>query len=169
MNQFKSVDVSTFEGVFGRIGKDWMLIGSTDGTRPNLMTASWGTLGVLWNKPVAICFIRPERHTYSLVEKSDRLSLAFFEGEEYRAALAYCGRASGKNEDKFAGAGLTPMLSEAGVPYPAEASAVLLCRKLYVDDLKAASFLDPALLSHYQSGGLHRVYVCEIEDVLVRA
>ncbi len=169
MNQFKSVNVCELDGAFDRIGKDWMLIGSTDGETPNVMTASWGALGVLWNKPVAICFVRPERHTYALIEKSERLSLSFFEGEEYRKALSYCGRASGRDGDKFAGAGLTPACSGAGVPYPAEASAVLLCRKLYADDLKEASFLDPALLSHYQAGGFHRVYVCEIEEALVRA
>ncbi len=168
MNQFKSADLRAFDGAFDCIGKDWMLIGATDGEKPNVMTASWGTLGVLWNKPVAVCFIRPERHTYSLVEASDRLSLSFFDGEAHRAALSYCGRASGRNEDKFAGAGLTPAFSERGVPYPAEASAVLLCRKLYADDLKETAFLDSSLLSHYASGGFHRMYVCEIEDVLVR-
>lgn len=167
MNEFKSVNPREIEGVFDRIGKDWMLIGTTDGEHPNLMTASWGAMGVLWNKPVAICFIRPERHSFALAEKSERLSLSFFGDERYRAALSYCGRASGRNEDKFDGSGLTPAFA-SGVPYPAEASAVLVCRKLYADDLKKASFLDASLLSHYEKGGFHRMYVCEIEDALVR-
>ncbi|MBQ9773774.1 MAG: flavin reductase family protein [Clostridia bacterium] len=166
MNTFHPISTTEFDGAFKRIGKDWMLIGASDGTAQNIMTASWGCIGVLWNKPVAVCFIRPERHTYTLVEQAERLSLSFFEGEDYRAALSYCGRVSGRDEDKFAGAALTPAQSDNGVPYPAEASIVLLCKKLYADDLKESAFLDSALLSNYASGGYHRMYVCEIEQVL---
>lgn len=168
MDPFKAIAPSEFDGVFDRIGKDWLLIGTSDGTHHNLMTASWGCLGVLWGKPVAVCLIRPERYTYSLVESADRLSLSFFNGEEHRAALLYCGRTSGKNENKFEGAHLTPVLTPNGVPYPSEASLVLLCRKLYADDLNPASFFDPSLLSYYETGGYHRMYVCEIEEILKR-
>ena len=105
MNEFKTVSFEQIDSVFKRIGKDWMLISAADGTRENTMTASWGCMGVLWNKPVAVCFIRPERHTYSLVENTDRLTLSFFDGG-YRDALTLCGRTSGRDEDKFARAGL---------------------------------------------------------------
>ncbi len=155
-----------FDGVFSRIGKDWMLIGASDGEHDNVMTASWGGLGVLWNKPVAFCFIRPQRYTYLLTEKSDRLSLSFFDNEEYRSALTFCGRASGRDGDKFEGAGLTKALTENGVPYPAEASVVLICHKLYADDIKENAFIDSEMLSHYAKKDYHRVYICEIESVL---
>ena len=45
------------------------------------MTARWGGIGWLWNKPVAFVFIRPERYTYEFVEKNDYLTLSFL-GEE---------------------------------------------------------------------------------------
>ena len=106
MDQFISIAPNQADGVFDRIGKQWMLISASDGEHTNTMTASWGCLGVLWNKPVAICFIRPQRYTYSITEKSEHLSLAFLP-EEYRAALTYCGRNSGRNGDKFSAAGLT--------------------------------------------------------------
>ena len=167
MNQsFTTVRPEDFDGAFARIGKDWMLISASDGTRTNTMTASWGCVGILWNKPVAICFIRPQRYTYEITEQTDRLSLSFFAGEEYRKALTYCGRNSGRDGDKFTPAGLTPVFTDNGVPYPAEAETVLVCRKLYADDLKKASFLDPTLLSNYPIDDFHRVYICEIEQVL---
>ena len=154
-----------FDDVFRRIGSDWMLISASDGERVNTMTASWGCCGVLWNKPIAVCFIRPQRYTYTFTEANDRLSLAFFNGG-YREALTLCGRSSGRDGDKFERAALTKCISEEGVPYPGEASMVLICKKLYVDDLKKASFLDPTLLSNYSADDFHRVYVCEIEQVL---
>lgn len=65
------------ENFFEAIGKEWMLVtaGTKDGF--NTMTASWGGIGWLWNKPVAFIFIRPERFTYEFVEKSDFLTLSF--------------------------------------------------------------------------------------------
>ncbi len=165
MNTFQEIQIEEFDRVFGRIGKDWMLIGASDGEQDNIMTASWGGLGILWHKPVAFCFIRPQRHTYSITERSDYLSLSFFDGKE-REALTFCGRASGRDVDKFAGAGLTKVFSEKGIPYPQEASTVLLCRKLYADNLKKASFIDTSVLSHYPIDDFHRVYICEIEQIL---
>ena len=167
MNRFEIVAPEQIDRVFDRIGKDWMLISASDGERENTMTASWGCMGVLWNKPVAICFIRPQRYTYPIVEATDHLTLSFFDGA-YRDALTYCGRNSGRDGDKFAGANLTCAHTEKGVPYPEEATLVLVCRKLYADDLKKSAFLDPALLSNYANDDFHRVYICEIEQVLCK-
>ncbi len=166
MKQWKEISPNEIDRILERIGKDWMLITASDGERTNPMTASWGCMGVLWNRPVAICFIRPQRYTYTLTEKSDRLSLSFF-GGDYREALTVCGRTSGRDGDKFLRAGLTKAEKD-GVPYPEEASLVLLCRKLYADDLKECAFIDKSLLSNYPDNDYHRVYICEIERVLTR-
>ena len=153
------------DNVFKLIGSDWMLItaGTADGF--NTMTASWGTAGILWNKPVAVCFIRPERYTYEFVEKQEHLSLSFLP-DAYRKALSYCGSHSGREGDKLAACGLNGAISPDGIPYVKEARLVLQCRKLYADDLRRANFMDPALLTHYEKGGFHRFYVCEIQKIL---
>ena len=150
-----------FDSIFHRIGNDWMLISASDGERINTMTASWGCCGVLWNKPIAVCFIRPQRYTFPIMEGATHFSLAFFDGEE-REALRYCGRQSGRDGDKFAGAGLTCLQTEDGVPYPKEAKRVLICRKLYADWLKEDCFIDSALLSNYEAKDYHKIYVGEI-------
>lgn len=167
-HSFRSIRPEEIDPVFRRIGQDRMLIGASDGTRTNIMTASWGCLGFLWNRPLAVCFIRPQRYTYAIVERTDRLSLSFFTGEAYHAALAYCGRVSGRREDKFAGAGLTCLRTDAGVPYPQEASLVLLCRKLYADDLRRDAFLTPDPIADDPTNDLHRMYFCEIEQALCK-
>ena len=81
----------------------------------NTMTASWGGLGVLWERKVATCYIRPTRHTFSFVEQAGHFTLSFF-AEEHRKALQYCGTHSGRNTDKVKGAGLTPV-TENGIIY----------------------------------------------------
>lgn len=164
----KQLPISELDDVFRLVGKDWMLLCASEqdaAGRPaaNPMTASWGGMGVLWNKPVVFLFIRPQRYTFGLVEKAQRLSVSFL-GEEYREALRICGRLSGRDTDKFAAAGLTCTRTN-GVPHPAEARLMLVCRKLYAEDLKSAAFLDPALLENYKDNDFHRMYVCEIEAV----
>ena len=137
------------DNFFSRIGDDWMLITAESSKgEVNTMTASWGCAGILWNKPVAICFIRPQRHTFGIVEDSDTLTLSFFPAGECRDALRYCGTKSGRDGDKFAATGLTVAHAENGAPYVAEANLVLVCRKLYADDLKENAFIDPEMLKH---------------------
>ena len=153
------------DNLFKLIGSDWMLITAGTSDRFNTMTASWGTAGILWNKPVAVCFIRPERYTYEFVEQQSHLSLSFLP-DTYRKALSYCGSHSGREGDKLSACGICGAVSPDGVPYIKEARLVLQCRKLYADDLRHANFLDPSLLTHYEKGGFHRFYVCEIEKIL---
>ena len=157
------------DNVFHLIDKDWFLITAKDpetGT-VNTMTASWGCLGILWNKPVAVVFIRPQRHTLSFVMKSDRLSLSVLP-EEYRGALRFCGTKSGRDYDKFKECGITAVSDENGTPYVGESRLVLLGKKLYVGELLESGFLDPELLKNYKEKDYHSVFVCEIESVLTR-
>ncbi len=167
MDQLKQHTPTEFNSFFDKLNHGWMLIGATDGTHDNIMTASWGGIGILWNKPVAFCFVRPQRYTYELAEGAERLSLSFL-GEEYREALRLCGRESGRDMDKFKASGLTVAHTEDGVPYPTESREVLIGRRLYVGNLEKDGFLKSALLSNYPKDDFHRVYVLEIEDYLRR-
>ena len=171
MKEYRTVAPEELENVFKLIGKDWMLITAAGKDeagceRVNTMTASWGGMGVLWNKPVAFCFIRPQRFTYSLTQQSDRFSLSFFT-EEHRAALRLCGTVCGKDTDKITQAGLHTGTVN-GVPYIKEARLVLVCRKLYTDMLREECFIDPTLLSNYKDGDFHRVYAVEIEQAYLK-
>ena len=157
------------DGVFDLIGKDWMLITANgfdeQGEKAvNTMTASWGGMGYLWNRPVAFCFVRPQRYTYRFTEQAERFSLCFF-GEKYREALRLCGTKSGRSLDKFKAAGLTPEEHE-GVPVIGEARLTLICRKLYADTLEKEAFCVPELLQNYTAGDYHRMYIVEIEQIL---
>ena len=61
------------ENAFEMIGKDWLLITAEKDGKVNTMTASWGGVGVLWNKKVAYIFIRPQRYTKEFVEEKMRI------------------------------------------------------------------------------------------------
>ncbi|MDF1575687.1 MAG: flavin reductase [Bacteroidales bacterium] len=156
------------DNVFKLLDKDWMLITAGTPEDYNTMTASWGHMGIMWNLPVAIGWIRPQRYTFEFAEKYSYFTLSFFT-EEYRKALQFCGSRSGRDHDKAAETGLTPVATESGNVFFREARLVMECRKLYVDDLKAENFLVPEIArKHYAAGDFHRFYMGEITGVLRR-
>lgn len=162
----QKTDIKTLtDNVFSTIGKEWMLITAGTLEKHNTMTASWGCLGWLWNKPVAIAFIRPERYTHDFVEQSDLLTLSFLgHSEEARKIYNFCGSKSGRDHDKDAEAGLTPVETELGTVAYEEARLTLECRKLYKGKIEQAEFLVPELEQWYggTKGGYHDVYIVEI-------
>lgn len=169
MKEFKKIIPAEISDNFIKlIGADWMLVTAGDESECNTMTASWGGVGYLWNKPVAIAYIRPQRHTFAFTERQERMTLSFFE-EEHRPALAYCGTHSGKDEDKILNAGLTTVFTKQGTPTFREARLVLECRKLYTDMLKEENFLQKDIIDKwYANGDYHKVYVLEIENAYIK-
>ena len=147
------------------IGSDWMLIGAGAGKAFNMMTASWGGLGNLWHRPVSFIFVRPQRYTYSFIEKNEYFSICFFD-EKYREALNFSGTVSGKNVDKAAETGLTPIDFEDKTIYFEQARLVLICRKLYHQDIKPELFDDAVIDSFYPAKDYHRMYIGEIVHTL---
>lgn len=148
------------------IGADWMLITAGSIKNFNTMTASWGALGELWNKKIAVCFVRPVRHTYQFMEDATHFTLSFFD-EEHRDALRFCGTKSGRDVDKMAETGLTPATGETGAVYFTEARMVMECKKIYFHDLDPANFLDPKIENEYPQKDYHRMYLGEIVRCLL--
>jgi flavin reductase (DIM6/NTAB) family NADH-FMN oxidoreductase RutF len=155
------------ENVFKLIGTDWMLITAGGMDSSNTMTASWGGLGVLWNKNVCFCVIRPQRYTYEFMEKSQYFTLSFFDSD-YRKALELCGTKSGRDIDKYKETGLTPVRSGCGTVYFQEARIVLECRKMYFQDIDPANFVDRTIEDNYPGNDYHRMYIGEIVKCMVK-
>ena len=163
---FEKMDPKNLDqNVFSLIGERWMLITAGTQEKCNTMTASWGGLGVLWGKPVATVYIRPQRYTLEFVEREDYFTLSFF-GEEHRKALALCGSKSGRDMDKVKECGFTVATAE-GAPYFEEADLVLVCKKAYWQDMDPTHFLDGEIDGKwYPEKYYHRIFIGEIVEVL---
>ncbi|MBN1327843.1 MAG: flavin reductase [Candidatus Heimdallarchaeota archaeon] len=148
------------ENAINLIGLDWMLINSGSKEKYNMMTASWGGLGVLWHKPVCFIFVRPSRYTYQFIEEKETFSLNFF-NQEYRSILNFCGSKSGRDVDKMKEVNLSP-LEILNTPYFKEARLVLICKKIYYQDFNSENFLHTFGEKFYKNGDYHRMYIGEI-------
>ena len=168
MAHFIETDPQTLpENFIRRIREEWALAAATAGGRTNAMTVSWGGIGCLWNQPVAFLFVRPQRYTYQFTEAAEGFALSFFGPGRFRKELSYFGTVSGRDEDKIAATGLT-LLHHKGIPCFAEAETVLLCQKLYAQDLREDCALSELVTSQYPEKDYHRMYVGRILTALRR-
>ncbi len=170
MTNYKEISIEDVNrSAVDMIANDWLLIVAPDEGKEsgaNAMTASWGALGELWGKPTATIYIRPQRHSMPLVECAERISLCF-PGEGFRDAMRVCGVKSGRDTDKLSELSLECAECD-GVKYIDGSELVLICKKLYADNIKEECFTDKAPLSCYKEKDYHRFYILEIEKVLCR-
>lgn len=77
--------------------------------KPNIITVAWaGT--VCTNPPMVSISVRPERHSYAIIEESKEFVINLTTKNLVRAT-DYCGVRSGRDVDKFKEMGLTPQES----------------------------------------------------------
>jgi flavin reductase (DIM6/NTAB) family NADH-FMN oxidoreductase RutF len=122
-----------------------------DGGKRNLITVAWA--GVCCTKPPMVSVaIRPERHSHGLITRTGEFTVNLV-GMPLCRAMDYCGVKSGRDTDKFAALGLTPVAAPPLGVAPAllEAPAYLCCRVRQVIPL-----------------GSHDLFLAEIEEAYVR-
>lgn len=147
--------------LFNTLAKDWLLVTAGDVNDYNTMTISWGGFGVMWYKNTATIVVRPQRYTYEFIEKNDTFTLTVFPQEMHKV-VEYCGKNSGRDVDKAKECNITPV-DVMGTTSFEEGSLVLVCKKLYHQDLIAENFVDQSYNSKiYPKNDHHRMYIAEI-------
>lgn len=128
----------------------------------NSMAVAWGGFGTMWDRPFAMVVVRPQRYTYQFIEKHPTFTLCAFP-PEYRPAVELIGNKSGRDSNKIAEAGLTPIAASAvAAPIFAEAELVVECRKIFRTEYAPSQFIDPSIDQNYVKKDYHRVYFGEI-------
>ncbi len=156
--------------VFKLFDDSWCLISAYDkdrkeGLKYNAMTASWGGMGVLWNKNVFFCFVRPQRFTREFIDNTDKVTLSFF-AEDRKKDLSYCGSHSGRDENKLEKSGFKPSVTDEGHVVYDDALITVKGKKLFCSKMKKEDFADIDIAAkNYAAGDFHYVYVCEIQEI----
>ncbi len=115
--------------------------------RPNIMAVAWG--GICCSRPPCVAVsLRKATYSYSSIVGRKAFTVSV-PSEDYAVQADYVGIASGKDGDKFAAAGLTPVRSDlVDAPYVGEFPLVLECSLLHTIEI-----------------GLHTQFIGEILDV----
>ena len=128
----------------------------------NAMTVGWGSFGTMWDRPIAMVVVRPQRYTYEFIEKYETFTLCAFP-PEHQAAVDLIGTTSGRYLNKIAEAGLTPVAASlVAAPIFAEAELAVECRKIFRTVYEPSQFVDPSIDQNYLNKDYHHVYFGEI-------
>ena len=128
----------------------------------NTMTIGWATLGFIWQKPIMMVAVRPTRHTFGIIEKAQDFTVTIPYGDMSKA-IAFCGKKSGRDVDKFKMCNLetadgrkvvSPIIKVPGIHYE--------CKIVYKSVMNEA-FLDKSYdKALYPQKDYHTLYFGEI-------
>lgn len=163
---YKEISAKEINGnLIKAISEEWMLISAGNSKKYNMMTASWGFAGEMWGNDSVVAMVRPQRYTLEFLEQSDYFTLSFY--GDNKDIHKVCGSKSGRDVDKTALTGLTPVFADNTV-YFEEARLVIVCKKQYVEPLKENCFIDKEPLKWYPEKDYHYMVIGKIEKVLVK-
>lgn len=142
------------------------LVCNSDG---NPMTIGWAQFGVIWGKQICTVFVRKSRYSHELIEKSGAFTVSIPKDGSFVKELAYCGKISGRDEDKLNSTGLKLTLPKVnGIPGIAGCAMHFECKVVHKAEFDL-SFMDDAIRSKNYGdnqatpdGDPHTVYFGEV-------
>ena len=146
--------------------KPGLLLVSADASgKPNAMTIGWGTIGIIWGKPIFVVLVRPSRYTHGLIEQMEDFTVNV-PSADMADVVAFCGSASGRDHDKFAEKGLvavpgrkvkSPIIDQCVIHYE--------CKVVHKNDVLKDNLASEIVSSAYPRGDFHTIYFGEILSV----
>lgn len=167
----KQIELFDYAGAILReVGKGALITAKADG-KVNPMTIGWGTLGIQWNKPIFVAFVRESRYTRELLDKNPEFTVNIPMGGDVKHILRVCGTKSGRDVDKVEVLGLTLEDGETvSVPGIRELPLTLECKVVYQQLQDAKAIAEPHFSHHYPEpvdahiayyGEIHAAYILE--------
>ena len=130
--------------------------------RPNTMAIGWGCVGLIWGRPMFVVLVRPSRFTFRNLEAAGEF-VVNVPADDMHETCMYCGTASGRNVDKFAERGLTPVpAGTVKVPLIKQCVRHYECRIVHRNDVADAAMSGEVRADCYPKGDLHRLYYGQI-------
>ena len=158
------------ENIFNLVGKDFTVI--TAGEDPNSMVASWGGVGIMFNKPVTWCFLRANRYTLEKIRETGTYTMCYFP-DQYKGDIMQFGIKSGRNTDKMAQTKLTPFQTPDGYPAYREAKIIIECKLIAASTVSKDEFYTDEAKTFLQEGydeakDWHKLVYGEITNILIK-
>lgn len=169
----KYIDVFDYAGQIIKSLGTGALLTTKSGEKVNTMTIGWGHLGVEWNKPIFVAYVRENRFTKGMLDDSMEFTVNVPFGDFDKSILGFCGTKSARDVDKIDALGLTLVESEeVKAPAIKELPLTLECKVLYrqkqeldaiPEDIAEKCYPQDVDGSHYGANkDVHTMYFGEI-------
>ena len=165
----RKIDIWEHAGDIIRAMQPGILLTTKVGNKVNSMAIGWGTIGIQWEKPVFIAFVRTCRFTHEMLEGNGEFTVNVPVGEFPHKALGLLGSKSGRDMDKIAAAGVTLVEPNViSVPGIKEFPLTLECRVLY-HQLQHDNELNDELTKRFytRETANHTAFYAEIVDAYI--
>lgn len=130
--------------------------------KTNTMTIGWGSIGIMWGKPVFTAMVRQSRYTKELVEQSGEFTVTL-PLADMKEALALCGSKSGRDLDKITAAKLTLAAGQViATPVIAAPGLQLECKVVFKQTMEQQNLDSANQTKWYANGDYHTLYFAEI-------
>lgn len=130
----------------------------------NTMTIGWGTVGVMWGRPVFVVGVRPSRHTYEMIDNDTEFTVSIPLNQKMKAQLGFCGSKSGRDMNKFDECEITAIeAKEVDIPIIKECELHYECKVVSKHQL-ISEYMDNTIVErHYPEGDFHMIFYGEIK------
>lgn len=128
----QQINAFDYAGHICKAMKTGILLTTKAAETVNTMTIGWGKIGIEWNKPVFIAYVRETRYTKQMLEENGEFTVNIPYGAFDNKILGYCGTKSGRDTDKIRDLGLTLVESDViSVPGIRQLPLTLECKVIY--------------------------------------
>lgn len=142
-----------------------LLVSVSQQEKPNVMTIGWGTVGIVWGKPMFIVLVRPSRFTYGLIEETGDFTVNV-PPVQMSEEVSVCGTISGREHDKFIEQKLTAIpAKEVKSPLIGECLIHYECRVVHKNDVLPPELAPDIAPAFYPQPDYHRLFYGEIMRV----
>ena len=146
-----------------------LLVTEGDEGVPNAMTIGWGMVGIMWRRPIFVIAVRSSRHTYRLLDESNRFTIGL-PSKEMGKVLEVCGSTSGRDVDKMRELSLTVGRGfKVDAPYIEACPVHYECAVVYKDTLQPGTLAPPIESEVYPTGNRHVLYYGVVKGAFASA
>ena len=164
------IDVFEYSNVINKAYDPGIFLTTGYEGKVNSMVIGWGTLGVIFEKPMFLVYVRNNRYTHELLDKNPEFTINVPINGVDKKALMICGGKSGRDTDKIKEAGLTLVESDKiSVPGIKEMPLTIECKVIYKQDQATEELKEEVKKRFYSSETktYHTVYYGEIADAYI--
>ncbi len=133
------------------------------GEEVNVSTISWGNIGFEWGRPVFTILVRNSRYNHELLQDNGEFTVSIPTSSSMKKALNLVGSISGRDEDKFSLAKITPYKAKTmDTPVVKEANIFYECRIIYNHKVDPKLLRGDVDVTSYMDGDYHEIFYGEI-------
>eukprot|EP00831_Metopus_contortus_P056979 TRINITY_DN4940_c0_g1_i3.p1 TRINITY_DN4940_c0_g1~~TRINITY_DN4940_c0_g1_i3.p1 ORF type:complete len:276 (+),score=56.57 TRINITY_DN4940_c0_g1_i3:22-849(+) len=164
---YKMKDTFTegLENVMDNLYKGGAFLTTSNGTKNNTMTISWGSVGYMWGKPMFMALVRTSRYSNELLRDGFEYTISIPFNKEMSQALSICGTKSGKEFDKEKEANIKFTASKkVSVPVVDGCDQYFECRIVFKQEMDLNNLDEGIRMACYEKDAKHILYFGEIVE-----